>query len=251
LSSGSAAPHHVPVPNVDTALPRIGLTAYREPAAWGVWNERADLLPATYADSVSLAGGVAVLLPPPAGDPQPAAESILGGLHGLVLTGGADVDPGRYGAEAHEHTGAPRADRDAWETALALSALGRGMPLLAICRGIQVLNVALGGNLVQHLPDVVGHDGHCPTVGRHARHDVVVAEGSRLAGIVGARTSVPTYHHQALDRVADGLSVVGWADDGTVEAVEGHGASWLVGVQWHPEVAEGESLFEAFLAACR
>ncbi|MGI8667914.1 MAG: gamma-glutamyl-gamma-aminobutyrate hydrolase family protein [Jatrophihabitans sp.] len=228
--------------------PRIGLSTYREPARWGVWDEPADLLPASYARAVTGAGGVAMLLPP---GPVEAVESVLDGLHGLVLAGGADVDPARYGAGRHELTGTSRQDRDGWELALTRAAIERAMPVLAICRGMQVLNVALGGDLVQHLPDLLGTDLHCPTVGVHGRHQVELADGSLLATVLGARVEVATYHHQALDRLGAGLVATGWTSDGTVEAVECLRPGWMVGVQWHPEVFEGAALFEALIAASR
>jgi gamma-glutamyl-gamma-aminobutyrate hydrolase PuuD len=229
------------------SMPRIGLTTYRERAAWGVWNEPADLLPVTYSDAVTRAGGVALLLPP-SGNPA-AASDALDGLHGLVLAGGADVDPARYGAERDAHTGAARRDRDAWELALAEAALARNLPVLAICRGIQVLNVLLGGDLVQHLPDAIGNDSHAAVVGEHGRHGVRVDARSRLAAVLGERRTVATYHHQALDRLGAGLTAVAWADDGTVEAVELAAATWTFGVQWHPEAHDGAALFAAFVSA--
>ncbi len=228
--------------------PRIGLTTYREPARWGVWDEPADLLPASYARSVTAAGGVAMLLPP---SPGGSVDAVLDGLHGLVIAGGADVDPGRYRAVADPHTGAPRVDRDGWELALVSAALDRKLPLLAICRGLQVLNVALGGDLIQHLPDVVGTDEHCPTPGKHGQHLVSIDPESGLADVLGAQTVVATYHHQAIGRLGTGLLAIGWATDGTVEAVQCTGSGWAFGVQWHPEVADGQSLFAAFLGACQ
>jgi putative glutamine amidotransferase len=231
--------------------PRIGLSAYRDPAAWGVWNEPADLLPASYADAVARAGGVALLLPgPDIGDRDVAAGAALDGVHGLALAGGADLDPARYGAPRDPHTGPARPERDAWEAALARAALDRAMPILAICRGLQVLNVVLGGDLVQHLPDVVGHDGHCPTRGRHGRHEVRTAPGSKVAALLGPHADVATYHHQAAGRLGAGLVATGWAADGTVEAIEHTGAPWVVGVQWHPEVHDGGRVFAGFVAEC-
>ena len=233
------------------ALPRVGLTTYRDQVAWGVWNEPGDVLPASYADSVAAAGAVPLLLPPASADANAAARVVLDGLHGLVITGGADVDPARYGAERDEHTGPPHPDRDGWELALARLALERGMPLLAICRGMQVLNVALGGTLSQHLPDLVGSDLHCPTVGVHGRHEVDLMSGTLIHAVFGDRAEVATYHHQGVDRLGHGLVATGWASDGVVEAVERPGTAWVVGVQWHPEVAAGAPLFEAFVNACR
>jgi gamma-glutamyl-gamma-aminobutyrate hydrolase PuuD len=230
--------------------PRIGLTAYREVAAWGVWREPADLLPVTYAAAVHEAGGAAILLPPGARHLEPAAESVLDGLHGLLLTGGPDVDPAHYGALRDSQTSAPRPDRDGWEITLARAALRRGIPLLGVCRGMQVLAVATGGSLVQHLPDVVGHDGHCPAVGAHGRHRVRLAAGSRVAAVAGGDAEVATYHHQAVDRLPDSVVATGWAEDGTIEAIEVAGAVWRVGVQWHPEVHNGADLFDAFVKEC-
>jgi len=241
--------YHSPVPVIDRP-PRIGLTTYREPAAWGVWDERADLLPATYADEIDAAGGVALLLPPSAVDAERAAAAVLDGLDGLVLTGGPDVDPDLYAAPRHAATGPARPDRDTWELALTRAALDRGVPLLAICRGLQVLNVALGGTLQQHLPDLVGHDGHCPTPGRHAHHDVRLDPQSRIGEFLGPQPTVATYHHQAIDRLGAGLAAIGWAADGTIEAAQGTGPAWVAGVQWHPEVHDGEELFAGFISVC-
>ncbi len=226
----------------------IGLTTYREPAAWGVWRQPADLLPVTYSAEVAEAGGIPVLLPPARID-DAAAARITDALAGLVVTGGADVDPARYGAPADPHTGAPRGDRDAWELLLVRSALAKRLPVLAICRGMQVLNVALGGTLVQHLPDVVGSEQHCPTPGVHGRHDVRLEPSSRIGALLGSSATVATYHHQAVADLGSGLSATGWTDDGIVEAVELEDG-WAVGVQWHPEVHDGARLFAGFLAAC-
>jgi putative glutamine amidotransferase len=234
--------------DADARRPRVGLTTYREPASWGVWSEPADLLPATYAAEVRAAGGVAMLLPP---DAPEAAEVALDGVHGLVLAGGADVDPARYGAPRDPATGPARPDRDDWELALTRAALARDLPLLAVCRGMQVLNIATGGDLRQHLPDDVGTNVHCPTVGVHGRHHVNFAEGSVVARVFAGATEVATYHHQGVDRLGQGLVATGWADDGVVEALELTSSAWVVGVQWHPEAFAGEPLFAAFVAACR
>lgn len=236
---------------VQREQPRVGITTYREGAVWGVWGQAADLLPTNYSDAVAAAGAVPMLLSPAAmADPEGAARVALDGLHGLVLAGGGDIDPARYGAQRGPHTGPPRSDRDDWEQALVLAALERHVPVFAICRGMQVLNVALGGDLIQHLPDVVGHEGHRPTVGQFARHDVTAAAGSRLADLLGQRAGVATYHHQAVGRLADQLVATAWADDQTVEGVEHRTLPWVVGVQWHPEVHDGAALFGAFVDAC-
>lgn len=227
-------------------VPRIGLSCYREPARWGVWDEPADLLPTSYARAVSDAGGAPLLLPP--GQPASVA-AVLDGLHGLLIAGGADLDPDRYGQARGEHTDQPRTDRDGWELALLDGALARQLPVLAICRGLQVLNVALGGDLVQHLPDRLGSNLHCPVVGLHGQHPVALAAGTRLAALLGEQPMVASYHHQAIDRLAPALTATGWAPDGTVEAVELADADWVIGVQWHPEVFDGQPLFAAFVQA--
>jgi putative glutamine amidotransferase len=233
--------------------PRIGLTSYREIAEWGVWHESADLLPATYVDAVRRAGGAPMLLPP--GGLAAEAEVVVSGLDGLLLAGGADIDPGRYGATREGRSGPPRPDRDSWELALIAAALHLGVPILGVCRGLQMLNTALGGTLVQHLPDVVGSELHCPTVGVHGTHDVRIADSGRVADAMPqSPVCVATYHHQAIERLAEGLMAVGWAEDGTIEAVEMPGSAaspWVVGVQWHPEVGGAGALFEHFVAACR
>ncbi|MDT4919041.1 MAG: putative glutamine amidotransferase, partial [Pseudonocardiales bacterium] len=151
--------------------PRIAATTYREVARWGAWELPADLLPVAYTQEIEAAGGIPVLFPPLA--PELAAGA-LDGVHGLLLAGGADVAPERYGAPRDVHTGPARTDRDGWELALLHAALARDLPVLAVCRGMQVLNVALGGDLIQHLPDEVGSDLHCPLVGEHGRHPVEV-----------------------------------------------------------------------------
>ncbi len=228
--------------------PRIGLTMYREPASWGVWSGGADLLPDGYTAAVRRSGGLAVLLP---SDDAGRAGQALDVVQGLVLTGGSDLDPAEYGSPAHAQTGAPQSDRDAWELALARVAIDRGLPVLAVCRGMQVLNVALGGTLIQHLPETVGTDLHKPSVGTYGRHDVITAPGSRLAEMLGARAEVATHHHQAVDRLGDGLLATVTAIDGIVEGVELPGPAWQVGVQWHPEAFEGERLFAGLTGAAR
>lgn len=229
-------------------VPRIGLTTYRERAAWGAWELPADLLPARYSEGIQQAGGAAVLLPPGPADTVP---SVLAGVHGLLISGGADVDPARYDAPRAEATQAPRPDRDDWELALVTGAVAIDLPVLAVCRGMQVLNVALGGDLVQDLPGAVDSDAHRPTVGMHGRHVVATAAGSRLAAVLGERAEVATYHHQAVGRLGTDLTATAWADDGVVEAVELAGRSWVFGVQWHPEAFDGAALFAAFVNVCR
>jgi putative glutamine amidotransferase len=226
--------------------PRIGITTYREPARWGEWDVPADLLPALYSSAVQGAGGLAVLLPPA---PSSQAGPALDGVHALVIAGGPDVDPRRYHSQRDPKTGGAREERDGWELDLVHEALNRDVPLLGVCRGMQVLNTALGGTLIQHLPDMVGTDVHAPLVGAHGRHPVNLEPGSRLAAICGERIEIATHHHQALDELGTGLRACGWADDGTVEAVELAGRTWTIGVQWHPEAYNGEALFAALVTA--
>lgn len=230
-------------------LPRIGLPTYVEQAKWGVWDRRVALLPVSYVDAVASAGAVPVLLPPV--DAAGAAASAIDGLDGLLLTGGADVDPAVYGAEAEPKTRGLRPDRDRWEAALLRAALARDLPVLAVCRGAQMLDVALGGTLHQHVPDVVGHEGHMAEVGQYGPIHVKLHPGSRLAGILGDEADVRCHHHQAIDRLGEGLEVSATTDDGLVEAVEAPGHRFVVGVQWHPEVTDDRRLFDALVAAAR
>ncbi|TDD38095.1 gamma-glutamyl-gamma-aminobutyrate hydrolase family protein [Nonomuraea terrae] len=227
--------------------PVIGITTYVEPATFAVWQDMTvALLPYMYVEAVVRAGGQPVLLPP-AGAPV----SALRGLDGLVLAGGGDIDAARYGEPAHERTGYVREFRDEAEFALLAAALDRGLPYLGVCRGMQVLNVALGGSLHQHLPDVVGHAGHSPAPGRFGHLPVTAVPGTRLAKILGEQpVTVPHYHHQAVARLAPGLTVTATAEDGTVEAVELDTPGFALAVQWHPEAGEDDALFEALVRAC-
>ena len=233
--------------------PVIGLTTYNEPARMLVWDREFALLHASYLAAAERAGGIAVLLPPPGAGAEEArdrADAVLDRVDGLVLTGGADVDAARYGQPREERTSQPRVLRDEWEIALATAALRRGVPLLAVCRGLQVLNVALGGSLHQHLPDVVGHDGHQPAPGTFGAVEVSTEPGTRTAELIGPRVHVRCHHHQAVARLAPGLTVTGRAADGTVEAVEVDGSSFAVAVQWHPEEdREDTRLFAALVSA--
>lgn len=227
--------------------PVIGITCYVEPAKFTVWEMTAALLPYTYVDHVVRAGGQPVILPP-AGDPA----ALAGRLDGLILAGGGDVDPARYGAAPHERTSHVRTFRDDAETRLARMALERGIPFLGVCRGLQVLNVALGGSLRQHLPDVVGHGGHAPAPGRFGRMPVRPVPGSRLAKILGSESvDVAHYHHQAADRLGSGLTATAHAEDGTVEAVELEDHPFALAVQWHPEADDESPLFEELVRQTR
>lgn len=229
-----------------TARPVIGISAYSQQARWGSWDLAAVLLPRRYSDMVAAAGGLPVLLPP-----LPGVADVLARLDGLILSGGGDIDPARYGAGRDPASGPASEDRDDAELELARQALDGALPVLGICRGLQVINVLLGGTLIQHLPDLVGHDGHSPEEARHGSHKVSVASGSQLARLLGrTEADVPTHHHQAIDQLGDGLVPTAWTDDGTVEAVElAQPASFVVAVQWHPEAGEDPSLFDALIAA--
>jgi putative glutamine amidotransferase len=227
--------------------PVIGITCYVEPARWGVWDDvTAALLPHAYVDKVHRAGGVAVIVPPLS---EVDPDSLLARLDGLIIAGGADLDPSSYGEQPHEATTGLRPDRDAAELPLALSALARDVPLLGICRGAQVLNVARGGTLVQHLPDLVEHEGHRPAPGVYGDHQVRLAEGSRLASLLGGSTTVKSYHHQGIGTIGSGLTPTAWAEDHTVEALEDPRLSFALGVLWHPEAGEDPCLFEALVTA--
>jgi putative glutamine amidotransferase len=227
--------------------PVIGITSYAQDAHWGVWHLPAALVPLVYVDAVERAGGRALVVPPAEED----IEQTLDALDGIVFSGGADVDPAHYGADAHPETDDPQTRRDAGELALLQAALERDMPTLAICRGFQLLNVARGGDLVQHLPEMTGNDAHKQVPGEFAVHPVEVRAGSRLAGIVGSASDVTSHHHQALGRVGEGLVESAWAADGTLEAVEDPSLRFAVGVQWHPEAGEDAALFEALVEQAR
>ncbi|MCX5379315.1 gamma-glutamyl-gamma-aminobutyrate hydrolase family protein [Streptomyces sp. NBC_00091] len=208
--------------------PLIGISTYvEESTRYGVWDLPTALVPSGYYELVQAAGGAAVLLPPD--EPERAAE-VLSRLDGLVVAGGPDVDPVHYGAPRDPRTGAPARVRDEWELALIGAALDGGIPVLGICRGMQALNVALGGTLVQHI------DGHVHTPGVTSWHPVSPVAGTRYGALVPEVAEVPTYHHQAVERLGRDLVVSAYAEDGTVEAIELPDLErWVVGVQWHPE----------------
>ncbi len=235
--------------------PVVGLSGYAVQAAWGMWTGDTVLLPRAYVDAVLGAGGIPVLLPPLPG----VIEAVLPRLDGLLIAGGPDVDPARYGQERGPNTQPPVLERDDAESALIAGAIGSGLPVLGVCRGMQVLNVLRGGTLTQHLPDLVGHDEHSPPgLSTFARHPVRVGGGTRLAEALGLDgtdggelAGVPTYHHQGIAVVGDGLVPTAWAADGTVEAVEDPALPFCVGIQWHPEAGEDPALFTALVQAAR
>jgi len=225
--------------------PLIGLSTYREQARWGVWDQSADLLPTQYSAAVEAAGGVPVLLPPL--EPSLAA-SVVARIDGLVISGGADVKPSRYGEEPHPRTTGWRTDRDAWEFALLDAADARDLPVLGICRGMQVMAVHAGGALDQHTPDRVGHDQHSPGGDAFGAVDVSTLGGSRLRALVGERQGVGCHHHQSV-RTHPGFAAVAFAADGTLEAMEREGDRFAVGVQWHPENRSDAGLFRGLVEA--
>jgi putative glutamine amidotransferase len=226
--------------------PLIGLTTYREDAAWGVWQQRADLLPTQYAAAVEATGGVPVLLPPLA--QVGAADAVVARLDGLIISGGADVDPARYADAAHSSTAGWRPDRDAWEVALLDAAEAVGLPVLGVCRGMQVMAVRAGGALEQHVPDLVGHEEHSPGGDAFGTVEVSTSPGTRVAALVGERLSVNCHHHQSV-RTHPGYDAVAHAADGTLEAMEAAGDRFCVGVQWHPETAADVGLLAGLVRA--
>jgi putative glutamine amidotransferase len=229
--------------------PIIGITSYAQPARWGAWELPAALVPLQYVDSVEQAGGRALVVPPS----EDAVDETLDVLDGLVFSGGIDIDPRQYDAARHQATDPAQARRDAGELRLLEAALARDLPTLAICRGFQLLNVLRGGDLVQHLPDEVGHEGHRETLGVFSQHPVDVQDGTRLATILGSRHgSVHSSHHQGIGRVGAGLVESAFAEDGTLEGIEDPSKRFVVGVLWHPEMeADDKRLFEALVTEAR
>jgi putative glutamine amidotransferase len=227
--------------------PLIGITSYAEEIRWGVWTEEAALIPLSYVRAVERAGGRPLVVPPS----EDGLEETLGILDGLILSGGGDLDPALYGADAHPETDTPRPQRDHAELRLLQHALQRDMPVLAVCRGSQLLNVARGGDLVQHLPDDLGHERHKHEPGQFSDHDVRLDPGSRIGTLLGEHAPVKSHHHQGYGRIGTGLREAAWADDGTVEALEAPDKRFAVGVLWHPEEGEDFALFRALVDEAR
>lgn len=227
--------------------PLIGITSYAEEIRWGVWSEDAALVPLAYVRAVEHAGGRPLVVPPS----KDGLEETLDALDGVIFSGGGDLDPELYGAEAHAATDVPRKERDAAELRLLEAALERDMPVLAICRGSQLLNVARGGDLVQHLPESVGHEQHRHERGSFSDHDVKVEADSRLGGLLGDRAPVKSHHHQGYGRIGSGLREVAWAEDGVVEGLEDADKRFALGVLWHPEEGEDFALFQGLVDEAR
>jgi putative glutamine amidotransferase len=222
------------------ARPIVGITTYVTPAKWSYWEADAALVPASYVDAVERAGGRPLLVPPS----EAAVEETLAAVDGLIFSGGADIDPELYGQDPHPETSGVRPERDRGELALLEGALARDMPVLAICRGSQVLNIARGGDLVQHLPEIVGDEKHKHTPGTFGDHDVTLETGTRLGDLLGGHAPVKSHHHQGFGRIGRGLRVAAHAEDGTVEAVEATDRRFAFGVLWHPEAGEDLKLFQ-------
>jgi putative glutamine amidotransferase len=236
--------------SVSDPAPLIGVTTYLERAQQGVWDVRAAFLPEQYLTGVTASGGIALLLPPQ--NPE-AADAAIAGMDGLILSGGADVAPELYGEERHPLTDPARVDRDAWELALFRAAERRRIPVLAICRGLQLVNVARGGTLQQHLPESLGTERYRLGGGVFAENDIEVADDTALAGVLGAGdVRVHSYHHQGIDRLGEGLVVAARSEDGLVQAFVDTSAGHVVGIQWHPEEnAEDRRLFADLVSQAR
>jgi gamma-glutamyl-gamma-aminobutyrate hydrolase PuuD len=225
----------------------IGITTYLTLARFGVWEDDAALIPAAYVRAVEAAGGRALLVPPS----MEGIDETLDALDGLLFSGGSDLDPEIYGQQAHAETDGVVPERDRAEIVLLQAALERDMPVLAVCRGSQVLNVARGGDLVQHLPDVVGDEKHKHTPGVFADHNVELVSGTRVQQILGDHAPVKSHHHQGYGQLGQGLREAARADDGTIEALEDPSRRFALGVLWHPEAGEDFALFEALVEEAR
>ncbi len=234
--------------------PVIGVSCYVENIDRDPWvGQRSAVLPFDYLRHVAAAGGIALILPPRLDADEEMAAAVVDRLDGLILAGGADVEASRYAAAPHPTSQAPRPDRDAWELALAAQSWRRGLPTLGVCRGMQIMAVGAGASLVQHVPDTVGSEEHCPTLGAFGEHTVRAVDGTRLGGILGTDDlAVPTYHHQGIDADSvghTGYTISAWHRDGTPEGLEDPGQPFRIAVQWHPEAGDDPRLFMALVAA--
>jgi putative glutamine amidotransferase len=228
--------------------PIIGITGELEAARWRTWIREAVVSPVSYTRAVERSGGTPVVLPPV---PSSSIPSLIAALDGLLVAGGRDVDPSLYDEAPHDHTDVPDHRRDRFELLMIRAAIDADLPFLAICRGMQVLNVARGGTLTQHLPDRLGNESHKPDPVKMTTHDVQISAGSKLAGVLGESALVPAMHHQAISRLGTGLTTVAWTEDQVIEAVELTGHRFGLGVQWHPEEGDDARIFEAFVNAAK
>lgn len=227
--------------------PLIGITSYAEEVRMGVWQEESAVIPLAYVRAVEHAGGRPLVIPPV----EEGIEETLDALHGIIFSGGGDLDPATYGADPHPSTDKPKPWRDGPELAMLRAALNRDMPVLAICRGSQLLNVARGGDLVQHLPDELAHEQHKEQPGSFSEHGVSIEPQSRLGTLLGEHAPVKSHHHQGMGRIGDGLRPVAWAEDGIVEGLEDPGKRYALGVLWHPEEGEDFALFQGLVDEAR
>jgi putative glutamine amidotransferase len=227
--------------------PLIGITSYAEEVRMGVWVEESAVIPLAYVRAVEHAGGRPLVIPPV----EDGIEETLDALDGIIFSGGGDLDPSTYGADPHPTTDKPKPWRDGPELALLRAALDRDMPVLAICRGSQLLNVARGGDLVQHLPEEVGHEQHKEQPGSFSEHGVSIEPESRLGTLLGEHAPVKSHHHQGMGAIGDGLRPVAWAEDGIVEGLEDPGKRFALGVLWHPEEGEDFALFQGLVDEAR
>ncbi|MEV4178251.1 gamma-glutamyl-gamma-aminobutyrate hydrolase family protein [Nonomuraea sp. NPDC049709] len=225
--------------------PLIGITAYFEAARWGDWVREAVLSPPSYAKAVGRAGGAPVMLPPLG---PHAIEDYVRGLQGIVLAGGVEVGADTYNGDPDERVAEPQVHRDRFELAIVRAAIRADLPILAIARGMHVLNVAQGGTLIPWLPEVLDSDRHAEPDGGHT---IQVSVSSKLGKAIGDRVEVNAPHHQSVRRLGSGLLAVAWAEDQIVEGIELQGHRFGVGVQWHPERGQDNRLFDAFIEAAR
>ncbi len=253
---------YCPVMSQSRPRPLVGVSMYRQTTSWWSWERDAALVPGTYLDVLEEAGGQPVLIPPPGARWQdrrgegPAGGavdlgSLVGALDGLLLIGGGDIGADRYGRDADDRNAGGSACRDDLEFALLDAALGRDLPVLAVCRGMQILNVHLGGELVQQLPDVVGSNDHQPRPGTFGPITVQTEPESEVRRLLGQRADVLCSHHQAIGTLGRGLVVTARSGDGVIEALELGGHRFVIGVQWHPEESGDVRLFEALVEAAR
>jgi putative glutamine amidotransferase len=228
--------------------PIIGITGELEAARWGNWIREAVVSPVSYTRAVERAGGTPIVLPPIPANSVPGLTAVL---DGLLLTGGRDVDPSLYDEEPHADTDTPDHRRDRFELAIARAAIEADLPFLAIGRGLHILNIARGGTLVQHLPDRLGNESHRPDPIKMTTHDVQVSAASKLGRVLGGAAHVPAAHHQAINRIGNGLLTVAWTEDQVIEAVELQGHRFGIGVQWNPEDGDDPRIFEALVTAAK